>query len=250
VHTPGAGDVDQIYLLEVQQAVVEMMRSVPSGPHGLVYGYFFADELEPPAPPAPEPGPPRSNLAEDIKRMAETVERRGWQSLVRRDMDFWHEEEGSEGRYLLGLLTPERASVLRQGYLGARQALSDRGFTLGSPRMRELIEQLEHELLHACILTRADLVYAHGCFNELVGWDRVGEHGAVATPDMAHGLWQRLDALEAKHGGVDGLIEHVWREERYWRRAAVREAYEQVRDVVRGAMDRGYGFAWLLDRDW
>lgn len=238
------GKVDPARLIELFDALAELVRSAPPGRYGLVCAHFREQYREPPGPPEPIPErPPMS--PEDAKKVDELFKRVIARQRARRMWDDWFEYH-EDGRAILGLVAPGRVAALNQAYDWAQAPFSENKYVLAHARLKEFVH--EGELDEALILDTDGAVRALDYLDSTADVEGEGHIHGIATPERARQIEHQLDALEASHGGSDGLIESIWELEPHWSRDLVRAAHDQLRGVLARAIERGQGFVWLRDR--
>ena len=238
-HIHRYGEVDHLLLADLFEAWASVMSSVPSGDYGFV---VTAREDEPPKPPPSLPITPEDTAA--LGKIQDSYFARG----RRRE---WFENwpySKNEGRMILGVLAPEAVPELRDGYTAARNLLVHNKIVLGCERYTQAVRRAERALPEKIVETLAGTVVALTWLKIYADWDEAENPRGVVTTQQTEELRQRLDELEVKYDGAQGLIESIWKREPHWSRGIVREAYDQLRAVLDRAIAGGYGFVWMHDR--
>ncbi|MCG8423334.1 MAG: hypothetical protein MJE77_35990, partial [Proteobacteria bacterium] len=140
---------------------------------------------------------------------------------------------------------PERVAKLDGEYCAARALLSDGKILAGLAMMNDdVVPHIEAALLNPVVEVKEGPVRVHAWLQMELPWDTNQQPRAVCTPEQALELDQLLEERDE-----DELIESIWEMELHWTRDLIRETYHSFRAALQNAIGRGYGFAWLYDRN-
>ena len=236
------GEIKPPFMIELFNGFQRAIRSTSPGAHGFVYSNFRHDYRDPPP---PEPDEPEDTItAEDGAKRKEMVERR-WNARISRQQREWWVDSPHHSRILLGMVAPERVAKLDSEYCAARALISSNKILAGLAMMNgDVVPHIEAALLNPVIEVKEGPVRVHAWLQMELPWDTDQQPRAVCTPEQAIELDQILEERDE-----DELIESIWEMEVHWTRDLIRETYHRFRAALKGAIERGYGFAWLYDRN-
>ena len=240
-HASKYGEVDTALLVELFDALQRAIRATPAGTYGFVYRTFRHEDRDPP----PEPDEPEDTMtAQDGAKQKEMMERR-LQARISRERREWWVDSPHHSRILIGMVAPERAAELDSEYCAARALLSDGKILAGLAAMNsDVVPHVEKALLDPIIEIKEGPVRVHAWLQIELNWDTNQQPRAVSNPKQASDLDQLLDQRDENE-----LIESIWEMEIHWTRDLIREVYRRFRATLKRAIEQGYGFAWLYDRN-